>query len=96
MFQVRERTQYEGTFVRLQGALAHWEHPSVPLGAKIDAKSKRNLLFQCTGLIPDLKERHQPPAPVPQLFLYGFQGQNRASATRHTVQNSALFKLVGL
>jgi hypothetical protein len=72
MFQVRERTQYEGTFVRLQGALAHWEHPSVPLGAKIDAKSKRNLLFQCTGLIPDLKERHQPAVPVQQVFFFFF------------------------
>ena len=26
----------------------------------IDAKSKRNLLFQCTGVVPDPKERQQP------------------------------------
>jgi hypothetical protein len=63
MFQIRERT-----VVRLQGALAHREHLSEPLGAKIDAKSKRNLLFQCTGVIPDEKVRHQPPAPVQQVF----------------------------
>ena len=68
MFQVRESTQYVLTVVRLQGALAHWELPSEPLGARINAKSKRNLLFQCTGVIPDLKERHQPPAPFQQVF----------------------------
>jgi hypothetical protein len=35
-----------------------------------DAKSKRNLLFQCTGVIPDPKERWQPPAPVWQVFIW--------------------------
>ena len=71
MFQVTESTQYEGTVVRLQGALAHWELPSEPLGARINAKSKRNLLFQCTGVIPDLKERQRPPAAqLAQVFIW--------------------------
>jgi hypothetical protein len=29
---------------------------------RIIAKSKRNLLFQCTGVVPDPKERQRPPA----------------------------------
>jgi hypothetical protein len=41
---------------------------SEPCGARIAAKSKRNLLFQCTGVIPDPKDRQQPPSPV-RLFL---------------------------
>ena len=39
---------------------------SEPLGARIDAKSKRNLLFQCAGVVPDLMERRRPPAPIQQ------------------------------
>jgi hypothetical protein len=30
---------------------------SEPHGVGNDAKSRRNLLFQCTGVIPDLKKR---------------------------------------
>ena len=99
MFQVRESTQYEGTVVRFQGALAHWEPPSEPLGARTDAKSKRYLFFQYTEIIQDLKERHQPPAPVQQVFYMvknGLTGAEQRSATRYTVQNSAPFKLIGL
>ena len=53
----------------------------------INAKSKRNLLFQCTGIVPDLKERQQHPEVFGDFgeFLYGFQGWNRASATRYNM-----------
>jgi hypothetical protein len=39
--------------VGLQGALAYQGPLSEPCGARIDAKSKRNLMVQCTGVIPD-------------------------------------------
>jgi hypothetical protein len=37
--------------VRLQGALAYRGPLSEPCEARINAKSKRNLLFQCTGVV---------------------------------------------
>jgi hypothetical protein len=43
---------------------------SEPCGAGIDAKSKRNLLFQCTEVFLDPKERQRPPAPVWQVFIW--------------------------
>jgi hypothetical protein len=51
------------------------------------AKRKRNLLFQCIRVIPDPKERQRPPHSQNRVceVLYGFQGQNRASATRHNM-----------
>jgi hypothetical protein len=50
-------------------------------GAVIDAKRKRNFLFQCTGVILDPKERQRLLGPFCE-FLYGFQGRI-VSATRH-------------
>ena len=55
-------------------------------------KSKRNLLFQCTGVIPDPKEKRWPLVLVGE-FLYGFQGQNRASATRHNIIGESVHPL---
>jgi hypothetical protein len=46
-----------GPPVGLWGALVYRDPLSEPRGAGIDAKSKRNLLFQCTGVVPDPKER---------------------------------------
>lgn len=55
---------------RLAWAIETWDSLSEPRGAGIDAKSKRNLLFQCTGVIPDLKTRWQPLAPIQQVFIW--------------------------
>lgn len=65
---------------RLAWAIETWDSLSEPRGAGIDAKSKRNLLFQCTGVVPDREPQH----PFGE-FLYGFRGLNRASATRHNM-----------
>ena len=83
--------------VRLQGALSYWDPLSESLGAKIYAKSKRNLLFQCTGVILEVTTPSTLSARF-SLFVCLFvclfvlfclfcfvcyQGQDRASATRH-------------
>jgi hypothetical protein len=47
---------YVPPIVRLWGALAYQDPLSEPCGARTDAKSKRNLLFQCTAVVPDPKE----------------------------------------
>jgi hypothetical protein len=65
-------------------------------GAGIKAKNKRNLLFQCTGLVPDPKERQWPPWHLFFMFLYGFQEQNRASVTRHNMIGGTVHPLNGL
>lgn len=54
---------------RLAWAIETWDSLSEPRGAGIDAKSKRNLLFQCTGVVPDPKERQRPPAPSWRVFI---------------------------
>jgi hypothetical protein len=59
-------------------------HPKWTTQTGNRCKTKRNLLFQCSRVVLDLKERQQPLVAHSE-FLYGYQEWNRASATRHNM-----------
>ena len=67
-------------FVRLLGTLAYWG-PPLPVselrGAGIHAKPKRNLLFQCIGVVPDPEERWRPPSTRSASFYMVSRGRKR-------------------
>jgi hypothetical protein len=67
-------------------------------GIGINAKSKNEFIVPVHWDHPRPEGKAGTPQHPFGKFLYGFQGQNRASITRYNMiwQNSAPFKMIGV